>query len=90
MLPIGGVKEKLLAAHRAGITNVVIPKENAKDLVELPEDVKQALTIHTVDSIDEVWQVALEDSLPKSDLPTEVPLWSQQPADVPTSTPALE
>jgi len=90
VLPIGGVKEKLLAAHRAGITTVVIPKENAKDLVELPEDVKQALTIHTVDSIDEVWQVALEGRLPKSDLPTDVPLWSQPPADAPTSTPTLE
>src|SRR6185369_12867312 len=90
VLPIGGVKEKLLAAHRAGIRTVVIPKENAKDLVELPEDVKQALTIHTVDNIDEVWQVALEERLPKSDLPTDVPLWGQQPADAPTSTPALE
>jgi ATP-dependent Lon protease len=90
VLPIGGVKEKLLAAHRAGITQIVIPKENAKDLVELPDDVKQALTIHTVDSIEEVWQVALESRLPKSDLPTDVPLWSQPPADAPTSTPALE
>ncbi|MFL6213895.1 MAG: endopeptidase La [Blastocatellia bacterium] len=90
VLPIGGVKEKLLAAHRTGITTVVIPKENAKDLVELPEDVQQALTIHTVDSIDQVWEVALEASLTKSDLPTDVPLWSQQPTDAPTSTPVLE
>ena len=42
VLPIGGVKEKLLAAHRAGITTIVLPKENGKDLVELPEDVKEA------------------------------------------------
>jgi ATP-dependent Lon protease len=90
VLPVGGVKEKLLAAHRTGITTVVIPKENAKDLVELPDDVKQALTIHTVDSIDEVWEAALEGRLPKSDLPTDVPLWGQQPTDAPTSTPALE
>ncbi len=92
ILPIGGVKEKLLAAHRAGIRIVVIPKDNAKDLVELPSDVKEALTIHTVDSVDEVWQIAIEERSTKTDLPTpEVPLWGQQPpADVPTSNPVME
>jgi ATP-dependent Lon protease len=92
VLPIGGVKEKLLAAHRAGITIVVIPKENEKDLVELPDDVKEALTIHTVDSVDEVWHVALEERQTQPDMPpTEVPLWGQRPpADAPTSTPAIE
>jgi ATP-dependent Lon protease len=94
VLPIGGVKEKLLAAHRAGITTVVIPKENAKDLIELPEDVKQALSIHTVDSVDEVWQTALEGPVPvvKADVSTtEVPIWGQPPStDVPASNPAIE
>jgi ATP-dependent Lon protease len=80
ILPIGGVKEKLLAAHRAGVTTVVLPKENAKDLVELPEDVKETLSIHTVDSIDEAWHIALEGPLVKSEVPpAEVPIWSQQP-----------
>ena len=92
VLPVGGIKEKLLAAHRAGISTVVLPKENAKDLVELPEDVKEALSIHTVDSVDEVWRIALDELPPKADVPTtEVPLWGQQPAgDAPTSNQAIE
>jgi ATP-dependent Lon protease len=92
VLPIGGVKEKLLAAHRAGITQVIIPKENSKDLVELPEDVKQELTIRTVDNVDEVWQYALEEPPPKGVVPaTEIPIWGQQPpADAPTSNQAME
>jgi len=92
VLPIGGVKEKLLAAHRAGITMIIIPKDNTKDLVELPSDVKEALTIHPVEHVDEVWRLALEAGEPKPDLPsTGVPLWGQQPpADAPTSTPGIE
>jgi ATP-dependent Lon protease len=92
VLPVGGIKEKLLAAHRAGITTVVLPKENAKDLVELPEDVKAALSIHTVDSVDEVWRIALDGLPAKADVPpTEVPLWGQHPAgDAPTSNQAIE
>ena len=92
VLPIGGVKEKLLAAHRAGITTVVLPKENAKDLVELPEDVKQALSIHTIDAIDDVWQIALEEPLIKAEVPTEgVPIWGQQPAgDSPSSNQVIK
>jgi ATP-dependent Lon protease len=92
VLPIGGVKEKLLAAHRVGITVVIIPKDNAKDLVELPEDVKAALTIHTVDNVDEVWQLALEEPAPKSEVPDAgVPIWGQQPPPVaPSSSQAIE
>jgi len=92
VLPVGGIKEKLLAAHRAGITTVIVPKENAKDLVELPDDVKEALTIHTVEYVDEVWRLALEEPLSKVDVPTtEVPIWGQQPAgDSPASNQAIE
>jgi ATP-dependent Lon protease len=92
VLPIGGVKEKLLAAHRAGITNVLLPKDNAKDLVEIPEEVKHAMTIHTVDFVDEVWSLALEETLAKSEIPeAEVPIWSQQPTpDAPTSNRTVE
>jgi ATP-dependent Lon protease len=93
VLPIGGVKEKLLAAHRAGITTIVIPKENAKDLVELPTDVKDSLSIITVDNVDEVWAVALEAPLVRSpEVPTTgVPLWGQQPpGDAPSSNPSIE
>jgi ATP-dependent Lon protease len=92
VLPIGGVKEKLLAAHRAGTTTVILPKENAKDLVELPEDIKDALSIHTVDTIDQVWKIALEEIEPKGDVATpQVPIWGQQPAsDAPTSNQAIK
>jgi ATP-dependent Lon protease len=60
VLPIGGLKEKLLAAHRGGITTVLIPAENAKDLVEIPENIKHNLDIRPVHWIDEVLEVALQ------------------------------
>ncbi|XGW44235.1 endopeptidase La [Haemophilus influenzae] len=60
VLPIGGLKEKLLAAHRGGIKTVLIPKENVKDLEEIRENVKQNLAIHAVETIDEVLGLALE------------------------------
>ncbi len=60
VLPIGGLKEKLLAAHRGGITTVIIPAENEKDLIEIPENIKQNLDIRPVQWIDEVLAVALQ------------------------------
>ena len=60
VLPIGGLKEKLLAAHRGGIKTVIIPKENEKDLEEIPENAKSALAIHPVETIDEVLAIALQ------------------------------
>ena len=60
VLPIGGLKEKLLAAHRGGITTVIIPKENEKDLVEIPDNIKQNLSIMPVRWIDEVLEIALQ------------------------------
>src|SRR5262249_5235708 len=54
VLPVGGVREKVLAARRAGITTVLIPRHNAKDLVELPQEVKSTLTFHLVDTLDDV------------------------------------
>ncbi|OZN24728.1 endopeptidase La [Actinobacillus seminis] len=60
VLPIGGLKEKLLAAHRGGIKTVIIPKDNVKDLEEIPENAKNHLSIHAVESIDEVLSIALE------------------------------
>ncbi|MCZ6667465.1 MAG: endopeptidase La, partial [Gammaproteobacteria bacterium] len=58
-LPIGGLKEKLLAAHRGGITTVLIPQENEKDLVEIPDNIKAKLKIIPVRWIDQVLEVAL-------------------------------
>ncbi|UTH73209.1 endopeptidase La [Chromobacterium sp. IIBBL 290-4] len=60
VLPIGGLKEKLLAAHRGGIRHVLIPKGNEKDLAEIPANIKQKLEIHPVKWIDEVLALALE------------------------------
>jgi len=59
VLPIGGLKEKLLAAHRGGISIVLIPEENRKDLADIPKNVKDKLDIRPVKWIDEVLQVAL-------------------------------
>ncbi|MFO0253655.1 MAG: endopeptidase La, partial [Betaproteobacteria bacterium] len=60
VLPIGGLKEKLLAAHRGGIKSVLIPEENVKDLKEIPDNVKNKLDIHPVKWIDQVLELALE------------------------------
>jgi ATP-dependent Lon protease len=60
VLPIGGLKEKLLAAHRGGIKTVIIPKDNARDLEDIPENVKADLDIHPVQWIDEVLELALK------------------------------
>lgn len=59
VLRIGGLKEKLLAAHRGGITHVLIPKTNERDLSEIPDNVKEGLKIQAVETIDEVLQEAL-------------------------------
>jgi endopeptidase La len=59
VLPIGGVKEKVLAAHRAGLTFLILPAENEKDLKDIPEEVREELTINFVDTMDEVLRLAL-------------------------------
>lgn len=64
VLKIGGLKEKLLAAHRGGITEVIIPKENERDLKEIPDNIKADLTIHPVKWVDEVLELALQ-QMPK-------------------------
>jgi ATP-dependent Lon protease len=63
VLPIGGLKEKLLAALRGGITTVLIPQENEKDLAELPANVKEGLRIIPVSHVDEVLGTALAEKL---------------------------
>ncbi|HEX5955891.1 MAG TPA: S16 family serine protease, partial [Solirubrobacterales bacterium] len=60
ILPIGGLKQKVLAAHAAGLTDVVLPERNRADLDDVPEEVREALTFHPVLSIDEVLEIALE------------------------------
>ena len=60
VLPIGGLKQKVLAAHAAGLTDVVIPERNRADLEDVPEEVREAMSFHPVLSIDEVLELALE------------------------------
>jgi ATP-dependent Lon protease len=65
VLPIGGLKEKLLAAHRAGIFEAVLPRANEKDLADLPENLRSVMKLHFVDQMDEVLRIALEGPLPE-------------------------
>jgi ATP-dependent Lon protease len=65
VLPIGGLKEKLLAAHRAGIFEAVLPRANEKDLADLPENLRSVMKLHFVDQMDEVLKIALEGPLPE-------------------------
>ncbi len=63
VLPVGGIKDKVLAAFRGGITEVILPKENEKDLEEIPAEVRDAMEVHLVESMDEVLRLALDGSL---------------------------
>ena len=69
VLPIGGVKEKLLAAHRLGLRTVILPKDNEKDLADIPPEILAQMSVHLVESMDEVLQFALENPLPVAALP---------------------
>jgi ATP-dependent Lon protease len=82
VLPIGGLKEKLLAAHRAGIKMVIVPKENEKDLVDIPSNVLKDLNVKLVERIDEVLEAAFVPR-PGQDVPLEMKeelLTIEQPA----------
>jgi len=88
VLPIGGLKEKLLAAGRGGIRQVLIPEENVKDLVEIPDEIKNRLEIHPVRWIEQVLEFALERqpeplaAAPPSDAPAVPPVPVDEPAAV--------
>jgi len=64
VLPIGGVKEKVLAAHRAGVTHIILPRDNEKDLADIPKNVMDTLSFHLVGTMDEVLKIALAGELP--------------------------
>ncbi len=79
VLPVGGIKEKLLAAHRLGVTTILIPKDNEKDLADVPEEVRGALDVQLIETIDEALALALEDACPTDaaiDTPAAPPLWT--------------
>jgi ATP-dependent Lon protease len=83
VLPIGGVKEKLLAAHRMGLLTVILPMDNEKDLAEIPPEIQAEMKIHFVETMDEVLEVALERPLSVAAVPpvTEVAPKFEQPAE---------
>jgi ATP-dependent Lon protease len=73
VLPIGGVKEKLLAAHRAGVKNIVLPKDNEKDLADIPKNVLDTVNVYMVQTMDEVLKIALTEPLAGRMPPAEAP-----------------
>ncbi|MFZ3212306.1 MAG: S16 family serine protease, partial [Terriglobales bacterium] len=83
VLPIGGLKEKLLAAHRAGIFEVILPKDNEKDLPEVPENLRNAMKLHFAENMDQVLTVALERPLPQLEVAEE----TTQPIAPPVTPP---
>jgi ATP-dependent Lon protease len=86
VLPIGGLKEKLLAALRAGVFQIILPKANEKDVAELPDNIKSVMKLHFVDSMDEVLTLALES--PLQSLPPETEVLAVPQTDVAGNLPA--
>ena len=82
VLPIGGVKEKLLAAHRLGLRTIILPKDNEKDLADVPPEILAQMAIHFVESMDQVLEIALERPLPISGHPPVGGVDSKFGADV--------
>ena len=72
VLPIGGLKQKILAAHRAGLTTVIFPKLNDADLDEVPEDIRKVMTFHMAETVDEVLKYALTSPIPFGDMMVKV------------------
>jgi ATP-dependent Lon protease len=87
VLAIGGLKEKLLAAHRAGIFEAIVPADNRKDMADVPELLKSSMKLHFVEQMDEVLKIALEERLPELAEETPVALAAVMPPVMPTSQP---
>jgi ATP-dependent Lon protease len=88
VLPIGGLKEKLLAAHRAGLFEAILPAENEKDVAEVPENLRSAMKLHFVDNMDQVLAIALESPLPQMAPDSETtmaPIATPPTAEIPTA-----
>jgi ATP-dependent Lon protease len=91
VLPIGGLKEKLLAALRAGIFEAILPKDNERDLAELPDNIKNSMKLHFVETMDEVLALALESPLPAPDAVTEaLPIAPPPEAEIATGAGATQ
>jgi ATP-dependent Lon protease len=89
VLAIGGLKEKLLAALRAGIFEVILPRANEKDLAELPDNIKKSMKMHLVDNMDEVLAIALEGPLPTA-MPETAVLAAVPAADLTGNQPSRQ
>ena len=63
VLPVGGIKEKVMAAHRNGLKNVILPKKNDQDLDDVPEDLRNEIKVHFVSTVEEALKLALEDEI---------------------------
>src|ERR1700678_664708 len=87
VLAIGGLKEKLLAAHRAGIFEAIVPEDNRKDMADMPELLKNEMKLHFVEQMDEVLQIALEEKLPELAEETPVALAAVMPPVLPAAQP---
>jgi ATP-dependent Lon protease len=85
VLPIGGLKEKLLAAHRAGIFEAILPKDNQKDLADIPENLRNAMKLHFVDTMDDVLRIALERPLSEAKGAEILAALPTHPAEAPTA-----
>ena len=80
VLPIGGVKEKILAAHRSGLKTIIVPRENEKDLADIPKNVLDSLNVYMVESMDEVLKIALAEPLDAIAAPAAEPIIGDQPS----------
>lgn len=85
VLPIGGLKEKAVAAHRNRVVDVVIPYSNERDVEELPQEVREAVRFHAVRSMDEVLRIALRSALPRAEIPAAVPKKRRSPVTAPVT-----
>ncbi len=81
VLPIGGLKEKLMAAHRHGILEAIMPRENEKDLPDIPDAIKQTMKLHFVDSMDQVLKIALVREIVALPIPPDLNVEAQKPAE---------
>jgi ATP-dependent Lon protease len=81
VLPIGGLKEKLMAAHRHGILEAIMPRENEKDLPDIPDAIKQTMKLHFVESMDQVLKIALVREIVALPIPPDLSVETQKPAE---------
>ena len=82
VLPIGGLKEKVLGAHRAGITTIILPKDNEADMEDIPEEVRNQLSFHPVATLDEAFAIALLPAANGTSAPAKPTIMEEEAAAV--------